>query len=491
MIGIEQASLPMDGSLPPDLQGTLLRIGPRSPWAQRTAAVAAGGRADGPPAGSAAAGAAGAAAAETAVGDEHLAEAGLPAGALHAVEFRDGRAVSYRWSESEADASVFWHAGSLLALSEAGLPSQFSRLLEPQEFTGNLSVPIASHAHRVAADGSRVLFAVDDRGATEEATVALPEGQREGIWLRIGEWAASGALERAQAIELERATWQHDLAVTAGHVVFIESPTTRLAEPGGRAVPFGWVPGAEGWLGVVPRDGDGTDVRWFRLDPALVTHVLGAWEEDTSGDIVLFVCRYDALEHGRPYDASESVVGPQGVGLTSIGGSLAVLERWRVHAAGVERVQVDDRRVEYPRIDPLLEGSSFRYGYALEVDWADADGGAGTGRRGAVDPRAVVERDATPVGLLRFDVVNDETVAWHPGPGRRPSEPLFVRAVDGHADDEGWLLSVVDDANRGASDIYVLDASSMGRRGPEAVIHLPARLPLRSHGEWVPADRYR
>jgi carotenoid cleavage dioxygenase-like enzyme len=37
----------------------------------------------------------------------------------------------------------------------------------------------------------------------------------------------------------------------------------------------------------------------------------------------------------------------------------------------------------------------------------------------------------------------------------------------------------------------ILDASSLGRRGPEAVIHLPARLPLRAHGEWVPADRYR
>jgi carotenoid cleavage dioxygenase-like enzyme len=49
----------------------------------------------------------------------------------------------------------------------------------------------------------------------------------------------------------------------------------------------------------------------------------------------------------------------------------------------------------------------------------------------------------------------------------------------------------VDDATRGGSDLYVLDASSLGRRRPEAIIHLPARLPVRSHGEWVPADRYR
>jgi carotenoid cleavage dioxygenase len=108
-----------------------------------------------------------------------------------------------------------------------------------------------------------------------------------------------------------------------------------------------------------------------------------------------------------------------------------------------------------------------------------------------LERHTVVDRPAAPSGLLKMDVSRDEVVAWQPGPGRRPSEPLFVRALDGRADDEGWLLSVVDDANRGASDVYVLDASSMGRRGPEAVIHLPVRLPLRSHGEWVPADRYR
>ena len=84
-----------------------------------------------------------------------------------------------------------------------------------------------------------------------------------------------------QAVQLERATWQHDIGVTSGHVVFIESPTTRLGGPGGSpAVPFTWVPGAEGWVGVVPWRGGAVAtaraVRWFRLDPCLVTHVLGA-----------------------------------------------------------------------------------------------------------------------------------------------------------------------------------------------------------------------
>ena len=494
VIGIEQASLPMEGALPPDLQGTLFRIGPRSPWAQRSAEpvepVDGGAFGDGPAHGVGAPSGVATAAEPSAPRSD---DSGLPIGAVHAVELRDGRAVTYRWSESDADAAVFWQAGSVLALPETGLPSQYSRLLEPQDFAGTLSVPIASHVHRVASDGSRVLFAVDDRGQAEStSTPDAAEGEPEGIWLRIGEWDASGALRRAQAVELERATWQHDVAITSGHVVFIESPTTRLGDPGGHAVPFGWVPGAEGWLGVVPRDGDGTDVRWFGLDPCLVTHVLGGWEEEDSGDIVMFVCRYDALEDGRPYDPAASVVGPQGVGLTSIGGSLAVLERWRLTGDRVERAQVDDRHLEYPRMDALLEGAPFRYGYSVEQDWADIGAEPSRPRAtGELDPHAVVERGSAPIGILKFDLARDEAVAWHPGPGRRPSEPLFVRAIDGHGDDEGWLLSVVDDVNRGTSDIYVLDASSMGRRGPEAVIHLPVRLPLRSHGDWVPADRYR
>jgi carotenoid cleavage dioxygenase-like enzyme len=93
--------------------------------------------------------------------------------------------------------------------------------------------------------------------------------------------------------------------------------------------------------------------------------------------------------------------------------------------------------------------------------------------------------------LLQIDLARDEVVSWRPGPGLTPTEPLFVRAHDGHGDDEGWVVTVVDDPERGASDLYVLDASALGRRPPEAVVHLPARLPLRGHGEWVPADRYR
>jgi carotenoid cleavage dioxygenase-like enzyme len=416
---------------------------------------------------------------------------------VHAVELRDGKAVWYRREESDADAGVLWHAGSVLALPEAGIPSQYSRFLEPEEFAGGLTVPIASHVHRIASDGGRVLFGVDD-GNDDVSGGGSGADDDDGIFLRIGEWDAAGALRSAQSVELERATWQHDIGVTAERVVFIESPTGRLGGGGGgAAVPFGWVPGAEGWLGVVPRGGDGSAARWIRLDPCLVTHVLGAYDEPHgdgavgnsamgNGAIVLYVCRYGVPEAGQAVDLSASVVGPAGIGLTGIGGTLGVLERWRIVGGEIEQIQVDERFVEYPRTDAQCEGAYFRYGYALETEWVDGPpAGASRGRAANSYP------EARPVGVLKFDLAREEVASWSPGPQGTVSEPLFIRAVDGHSDDEGWLLTIVDDANRGASDLYVLDASSLGRSRPEAVIHLPVRLPARSHGEWVPAERYR
>jgi carotenoid cleavage dioxygenase len=452
---------------------------------------------------------------------------------LHSIELRDGKAVSYASRPSSADEGVFWHADSLLALAEAGLPQRYDRFLQPEEFLGDLRVPIASHVRRVAADGARVLFSVDDGsgdggGAGADGASASSRGGRDSedeAFLRIGEWDTAGDLRTAQAVALERATWQHDIGVTAAHVVFIESPTRRF-ESGSRsgAVPYCWVPGAESWIGVVERGGDGSGVRWFSVPLCLVTHVMGAWDSHdpsrspspgagetgekaragnaTGIGIELFVCSYAAPELGQPVDLTDSVVGPGGIGLSPIGGGLAVLERWRTAGDRLERTTLDERNVEYPRIDAVLDGAAFRYGYCVETVLTASGlraaggtgaGGTGAGGTGAGGTAAGPGRSAPvqSLGLLRFDVLRDEVTSWQPGDGCAPSEPIFVRAADGHADDEGWLLTVVDDPNRGASDLYVLDASDFGRRRPEAVIHLPERLPFRSHGEWVPAGLYR
>ncbi|HUC03886.1 MAG TPA: carotenoid oxygenase family protein [Acidimicrobiales bacterium] len=412
-----------------------------------------------------------------------------PPGAVSSIELRDGEAVAALTRSSTADHTVFWHAGSVLALPETGRPERYTRDLRAEDFSGGLTMPIAAHVHRDPALGARILFGHEYLGegeAANEGAAAGPgagagearpgSGRHDAVTLRIGEWDGTGSLWRHASLELDRATWQHDLGVSATRWIVIESPTvlSPTLEHHGVPVPYRWAPGQPTWVAVLRRDSDGSTPAWFELDPCTVTHVLNA-HDDADGGVVLHVCRYPAPDEELA-STTASVLDPAGIGLCPIGGGLGQLERWRIPGetpsgarARVQRDLVDDRFVEYPRTDPRCETSAFRYGYAVEIGW-----------------------NAEPVGLVRVDVARDETRSWSPGPGRTASEPLFVRAADGQSDDEGWLLTLVSDPERDGTDLYVLDASSFSSRSrPQAVVHLPIAIPFGGHGEWVPADQYR
>jgi carotenoid cleavage dioxygenase len=89
-----------------------------------------------------------------------------------------------------------------------------------------------------------------------------------------------------------------------------------------------------------------------------------------------------------------------------------------------------------------------------------------------------------PTGLRKHDVVSGTTVAHDPGPGRHGGEPVFIPASDGAGEDEGWVLSVVYDEARDASDVIVVDATDF-TAPPVATVHLRTRVPLGFHGSWV------
>ena len=276
------------------------------------------------------------------------------------------------------------------------------------------------------------LVAGREAGPGEEAGPARTSKRTVRRSCASGSGDAAGELRSAQAIALERATWQHDIGVTAGRVVFIESPTRKLgADASSTAVPYGWVPGAESWVGVVDRGGGGSTVQWLNVPLSLVTHVMGAWDDPAAGrssagagnrpeggtdagsGLELLVCCYEAPELGRPVDLTTSVVGPDGIGSSPIGGGVAVLERWRIGGGRLERTTLDDRGVEYPRIDAVLDGAAFRYGYCVETSLS------GSGRPvGWIRPSRCWSRSGAPSraaalrhGPRRGDVVEPRRVA--------------------------------------------------------------------------------
>lgn len=430
-----EAPLPMEGSIPPGLEGLLVRNGPNPATTPDPETY------------------------HWFTGD----------GMVHGIELRAGRALSYRnrWVRTRklarargtrpprgpeeaidgpANTHVVWLGGKLLALVESGFPHRLTVELATrcvEDFDGMLSSPMTAHPHADPETGGLAAFGYDVFGPP---------------FLRYHELDVHGSIVHSTPVEIPRATMQHDFAVTATRVAFLDLPV--VFDPdlaaAGRSLPFVWEPDAGARVGVLERGRPGTETTWVDVDPCYVFHVVNAFDDDAA--VVIDVLRYD-----RTFDTQ-----PGGL----IGTAPPWLERWRLEPEQrrVVRQQLDDRAVEFPRVDDVVAGRPYRYAYCVETERTETTD----------EFRA----------LVRYDLGRDELTRWDPGGGRAPGEPIFVRDPDGRADDEGWVLTVVYDPGRDASDLIILDASSFGA-SPEAVVHLPARVPFGFHGSWVPASAYR
>jgi carotenoid cleavage dioxygenase-like enzyme len=72
-------------------------------------------------------------------------------------------------------------------------------------------------------------------------------------------------------------------------------------------------------------------------------------------------------------------------------------------------------------------------------------------------------------------------VVWEE-PGSYPGEPVFVAAPDAKAEDEGVLLSVVLNGERGNSFLLVVDARSLDEL---ARAEVPHHIPFGFHGQYA------
>ena len=425
--------LPVTGVIPPDLNGRLLRNGPNPSVVPVDEA------------------------------DYHWFSGD---GMIHAISLAEGRAAGYRnrWVRTRALAAkletappkgpsepldgpanthVIRHAGTTLALVESGFPHALSPDLSRarvHDFDGSLASPMTAHPKVDPNTGELVFFGSDVFGPP---------------FLRYHVVDAGGVLVRTEEIDIPRATMIHDFGLTSTRAVFLDLPVVfdlGLAAEG-RSLPYRWMPDAGARVGVMPRSGGNADVHWIGIDPVYVFHVLNAYDDGNS--VVMDVIRYD-----QAFDTAPGEV---------ISSDLPSLARWTIDL-GTSRVmeqRLDDTAVEFPRIDDAVAGLPHRYGYCTRL-----------GDR--VD-------DPTAHGLVKYDLQRDESIRYEPGEHRAPGEPVFVRAADGRGEDEGWVLSVVYDATRDASDLVILDATSFAGP-PVATVHLPVRVPFGFHGSWVPAD---
>jgi carotenoid cleavage dioxygenase-like enzyme len=381
-------------------------------------------------------------------------------GMLHGVELRDGRATWYRnryvrtasfeagrrlFSENGmldlevdlANTHVIAHGGRILALIENRAPTEVSPELDtvgPFDFGGRLTTAMTAHPKRCPVTGELHFFGY-------------------GIFpplLTYHRADAAGNLVQSEEITVPGPTMIHDFAITEHAVVFMDLPVVcDLSLLRAKTMPYRWSDDYGARLGVMPRGGGDADVRWFDVEPCYVFHVLNA-AEPRPGHLEIDVARYPHLWRDGQ-DAFEPTT----------------LHRWTVDvgAGTVKEETLDDRSLEFPRVDERRVGRPARFGYGVQTR---------PGRGGFV----------MATTLVKYDLRSGATEEHSFGDGRTPGEGVFVPASGDAGEDDGYVLAYVHDAARDGSDLVILDASDF-TASPVATVALPQRVPFGFHGSWV------
>jgi carotenoid cleavage dioxygenase len=213
----------------------------------------------------------------------------------------------------------------------------------------------------------------------------------------------------------------------------------------GAGFPYRWDPDYRARVGLLEREGGAQDVTWFDVEPCYVFHSMNAYDD---GDTVVL----DVVRHARMFDTHR--LGPDEGPPT--------LERWSIDLVAGKLVEerIDDRSQEFPRVDERVVGRRHRYGYA----------------------GAFLENESA---LVKHDLDRRTSEVRSLRSAGGSSEAVFVPSSPEAAEDDGWILSLVYDADRDTSDLLVLNASDFNGE-PQAVVHLPQRVPFGFHGNWVP-----
>ena len=390
------------------------------------------------------------------------------AGMVHGLSISDGAALWYRnrWVRgTEActalgeplpagdrrdgfdapNTNVVGIAGRTWAIVEAGgHPVELSRELETlahNKFDGTLAHSYTAHPHWCPVTGER--HAICYQGDVLNT-----------VWHTVLD--ADGHVIREEPITVQHGPSIHDCAITADHVLIFDLPVTFSMGKliAGYPFPYQWNPDHPARVGVLGRNAPADSIIWCDVDPCYVFHPANAFV-DADGRIIV-----DVVTHDRMF--ARSNYGPDS--------EHSQFERWTIDPAAkkVARKVIDARPQEFPRYDERLTGKPYRYAIAVAMPECETE-----------------NMTVTDTRLYRHDLELEQTEQHDFGARRHPGEFVFIpRDPVAGGETDGWYMGLVINAATETTDLVILNADDFTGL-PQAVIHLPHRIPPGFHGNWV------
>ncbi len=389
-------------------------------------------------------------------------------GMVHGIRLQGGKAAWYRnrWIRSRAvsaalgeapapgprnqrsdtvNTNVLGHAGQIWALVEAGaFPVRIDDDLQTiahDPFGGTLHGAFSAHPHLDPDTGE--MHAICYNGPDLETIRHVVLGR-------------DGRVRREEPIAVQHGPSIHDCMITRNYVLVFDLPVTFSMKLllAGQHFPYAWNPKHGARVGLLPREGRGSDIIWCDVEPCYVFHPCNAFENE-DGTVVVDVAAHDSM-------FADSTQGPDS--------HASAFERWTIDPVRrqVQRSVIDARPQEFPRCDERLLGKPYRYAYTMPL----AEHGSAFG---------------SETHLIRHDLHSGARAMHAFGPQRHPGEFVFVPRNATSAEDDGWLMGLVVDMATETTDLVLIDAQRFDGP-PQAVVTVPHRIPPGFHGNWVPAS---
>lgn len=278
-----------------------------------------------------------------------------------------------------------------------------------------------------------------------------------------------GELVKEVWFEVPYYCMMHDFGLTEDYAVFHIVPSTSNWERLEAGLPhFGFDTTLPVYLGILPREGDGKDMRWFKAPNLFASHVMNAFNDGSR-------IHFDTPEaknnmfpffpdiHGADFKPEEAQ---------------SFLTRWTVdmNSKGEEfesREQMTDMMGEFPRIDDRYASQQHDYGWFLCSDRSLPFEGPGSRASGFLTNK-----------LAFMDFATGRQSSWFCGPQCLIQEPCFVPRTPDAPQGDGYILALVDNLVTNFTDLCIFEAQQV-KEGPIGRARLPFRLRSGLHGNWA------
>ena len=350
---------------------------------------------------------------------------------------------------SAANTHLYWHGGKMLVLKEDSLPWTINpHTLETQgiwNFNGKYTATtFSAHPKIDPVNGQMIAYGYQAKGdLTDDIAVYIIDKSGQivhDIWFK------------APYVGI-----MHDCAITQKYVISPLIPRVTSLERLKSGEPmWEWDGSKPTMLAVVPRDGSGKDVRWFKGPARNTLHFLNA-QDHPDGRITMEL----------PTSSGERDPSQIRRWTMNMKSKKDTFDEELVSVSNGVLARMDDRYLSLP----------YKYCYV-----------------GNRDPN--LPFDKTRAGGMggfvtnqyqRVDVTTGAISNYFVGPVQSLQESCFVPRKGSKGEGDGYLLGIASNYESMSSDLVIVDAQRM-EEGAVATVKLPFRLRGGTHTNWFGAN---